>query len=462
MPPFAYEMHEMAHLAMAPARALTDVARTWLESPINPLSYTAAGRNMAASANIFERLTRRYDKPAFGLGTTAAGGRTVPIVERVVWERPFCKLLHFEKQIDRGADRPSPKLFIVAPLSGHHATLLRGTVEAFLPFYDVYITDWADARTIPLSAGRFDLDDYVDYLISICETLSKEADGSVIHTLGVCQPAVPLIAAIALMEAQNSPHVPASMTLMGGPIDARRSPTKVNLLAQERGSAWFKSHCICTVPFGYPGAGREVYPGFLQLTGFMAMNIDRHVTAHLEFFDHLVKGDGDLARKHREFYDEYRAVMDLPAGYYLQTVDTVFVKHALPNGNMTHRGVTVDLSAIHRVGLLTVEGENDDISGLGQTYAAHDLCRGLPRSMKAHYQQDKVGHYGVFNGSRFRNEIVPRVCEFHRSISSPRPVPKAGRDRLILGGWSWCEQRSGSRVNQYRRIPQSSARAAGA
>jgi len=419
MPPFSYEMHELAHLALAPARALSDVARTWVESPINPLSYTAAGRNLAASAKVFERLTRRYDKPAFGLGTMAVGGKTIPIAERVVWERPFCKLLHFEKQFDSGAPQPRQKLFVVAPMSGHHATLLRGTVEAFLPFYDVYITDWLDARTIPLSAGRFDLDDYIDYVISICETLSKDYEGGGVHTLGVCQPSVPLIAAIARMEVQDSPHVPASMTLMGGPIDTRQSPTKVNLLAQERGSAWFKSNCICAIPFGYPGAGREVYPGFLQLTGFMAMNIDRHITAHLEFFDHLVSGDGDSARKHREFYDEYRAVMDLPAEFYLQTVDTVFVKHALPKGEMTHRGAPVDLSAIHRVGLLTVEGENDDISGFGQTLAAQDLCLSLPGSMKGHYQQDKVGHYGVFNGSRFRNEIVPRIREFHRSIRAP-------------------------------------------
>ena len=272
--------------------------------------------------------------------------------------------------------------------------------------------------------AAFDLDDYIDYLISICETLSKERDGTIVHTLGVCQPAVPLIAAIARMEADDSPHVPASMTLMGGAIDARQSPTKVNLLAQQRGSTWFERNCICVVPFGYPGAGRDVYPGFLQLTGFMAMNIDRHVTAHLEFFDHLVAGDGDSARKHREFYDEYRSVMDLPAEFYLQTVDTVFVKHALPKGEMKHRGVPVNLSAIRRVGLLTVEGENDDISGIGQTLAAQELCRSIPQSMKANYLQNKVGHFGVFNGSRFRNEIVPRIREFHLSIKAPATALK--------------------------------------
>ncbi len=419
MPPFAYEMHDMACLAWAPARALSDAARTWLDSPVNPLSYTAVGRNLVASAKIFERLTRRYEKPAFDLETTAVRGKIVPITERVVWERPFCKLLHFAKQFDAGASRPQQKLLIVAPLSGHHATLLRGTVEAFLPFYDVYITDWIDARAIPLSRGRFDLDDYIDYLIAICETLSKKYDGAIVHAMGVCQPAVPLIAAIALMEARDSPHVPASMTLMGGPIDTRRSPTKVNLLAQERGSAWFERNCICAVPYGYPGAGRDVYPGFLQLLGFMAMNIDRHIIANLEFFDHLVSGDGDSARKHSEFYDEYRSVMDLPAEFYLQTVETVFVKHALPKGEMKHRGAPVDLSAVRRVGLLTVEGENDDISGIGQTFAAHDLCTRIPPSMKAHYQQAKVGHFGVFNGSRFRNEVAPRIREFHASMMAP-------------------------------------------
>lgn len=415
MPPFAYEMHELAHMALAPVRALTDVARGWLESPINPVSYTRAGRNLVASAKIFERLTRRYTKPYFDIASATVDGKTVPVLERILWERPFCKLRHFEK--DSGGGAPQHKLLLVAPMSGHHATLLRGTVEAFLPFYDVYITDWVDARSVPLWQGPFDLDDYIDYLTEICAVLSKEHDGRLLHTIAVCQPSVPLIAAAALMEAANSPHVPESMTLMGGPIDTRRSPTKVNLLAQQRGSAWFEDNCICLVPFGYRGAGREVYPGFLQLTGFMAMNIDRHVTAHLEYFDHLVKGDGDSARKHREFYDEYRAVMDLPAEYYLQTVDTVFVRHALPKGQMNHRGLAVDLRAIRRAGLLTVEGEHDDISGIGQTAAALDLCSGIPLTRKAHYQQNKVGHYGVFNGSRFRNEVVPRVREFHRSLS---------------------------------------------
>ncbi|HYP58535.1 MAG TPA: polyhydroxyalkanoate depolymerase [Beijerinckia sp.] len=413
MSPFSYEMHEITYLALAPARAMSDVARQWLQSPINPLYHTRVGRNLAASAEIFERLTRRYPKPAFGLPSTAVEEKVVPVSERVIWERPFCKLIHFERYLNDAAGAPQAKLLIVAPMSGHHATLLRGTVEAFLPFYDVYITDWVDARLVPRSAGVFDLDDYIDYLIAICEILSKAKDGIPLHTLGVCQPAVPLIAAVARMEAEDSPHVPASMTLMGGPIDTRRSPTAVNLLAQKRGSAWFRKNCIHTVPYTYPGHGRSVYPGFLQLAGFMAMNIDRHVTAHIDMFNHLVKDDGDSAEKHREFYDEYLAVLDLTAEFYLQTVDTVFVNHSLPKSEMMHRGAKVDLSAIHRVSLLTVEGERDDISGIGQTQAALDLCENIPDSMKAHYQQNMVGHYGVFNGSRFRHEIVPRIRDFH-------------------------------------------------
>jgi poly(3-hydroxybutyrate) depolymerase len=413
MPPFTYEMHEISHLALAPARAISDIAQLWLKNPANLLSYTHVGKNIVASVELFERLTRRYNKPSFGLSSTLIGGKRVPVTESVVWSRPFCNLIHFKREFDAPFAAPQPKLLIVAPMSGHHATLLRGTVDAFLPFYDVYITDWIDARRMPLSAGAFGLDDYIDYLIAICATLSKEKDGAPLHTIGVCQPAVPLLAAVALMEAADDPHVPASMTLMGGPIDTRRSPTKVNLLAQERGSQWFRRHCISTVPFGYHGAGREVYPGFLQLAGFMAMNIDRHVNAHVDLFTHLVEGDGDSAEKHRDFYDEYLSVMDLTAEFYLQTVDTVFVKHSLPKGEMMHRGVKVDPAAIRRVALLTVEGENDDISGAGQTLAAHELCANLPGSMKGDYLQEKVGHYGVFNGSRFRNQIVPRILDFH-------------------------------------------------
>ena len=409
MNPLTYQLHEFGYLAATPARAASDLARFWAKTPF--VAPTTFGRTVAATAEMFERMTRRYTKPRFGLDRTMVDGRTVAITEEVVWEKPFCRVLRFKR--DLPARTPQSKLLIVAPMSGHYATLLRGTVEGFLPHHDVYITDWADARMVP-AAASFDLDDYVDTLVEICRVL--KADDAPLHTLGVCQPAVPLIAAVALMEADNDPRVPTSMTLMGGPIDTRRSPTAVNLLAEKRGSQWFRENCIHTVPFPYPGFGRDVYPGFLQLSGFMAMNMDRHVDAHVEMFNHLVKGDGDAGEKQRTFYDEYLAVMDLTAEYYLQTIDVVFVEQRLPKGTMTHRNRPVDLTAIRRVGLMTVEGENDDISGVGQTYAAQDLCSNLPADLKAHHLQKDVGHYGVFNGSRFRRDIVPAIAGFQSKV----------------------------------------------
>jgi poly(3-hydroxybutyrate) depolymerase len=362
---------------------------------------------MAAAAEMFERSTRRYGKPEWRIDSTLVGGERVPVHISTVWERPFCRLLHFERAFERRPRRPQPRLLIVAPLSGHYATLLRGTVEGFLPNHDVYITDWADARMVPLAQGGFDLDDYIDYVISILHFLHGD-----VHVLGVCQPSVPVMAAVARMEANDDPYVPHSMVLMGGPIDTRVNPTAVNRLAEQRGTDWFRRHVITKVPFPNPGLMRDVYPGFLQLNGFVSMNLERHIEAHRNLFTHLVKGDGDSAQKHREFYDEYLAVMDLSAEYYLQTVDTVFVRHALPKGTMTHRGTPIDLARIRRVALLTVEGENDDISGLGQTEAAHALCANIPPELKSHWMQPGVGHYGVFNGSRFRAEIAPRVSDF--------------------------------------------------
>jgi len=415
MNPYSYQLHEMAYLALAPARVMSDATKAWFKNPINPLSNTHIGRNVAASAEIFERLTRRYGKPEFGLEATVIDGETVPVTEAIVWEQPFCKLIRFERESRKVANQP--RLLIVAPISGHYATLLRGTVAAMLPYYDVYITDWADARMVPLIDGGFDLDDYIDYLIEMCEALSPAIDRVSLHTIGVCQPAVPLIAAVARMEAEDSPHVPTSMVLMGGPIDTRRSPTAVNLVAEKRGSQWFRDNCIHPVPFPYPGFGRMVYPGFFQLTGFMAMNFDRHFEAHVQMFRHLIQGDDDSAEKQREFYDEYLAVMDLTAEFYLQTIDTVFVEHLLPKGEMLHRGKPVDLTKIRRAALMTVEGEKDDISGLGQTLAAHALCTGLPEAKKRHYEQPNVGHYGVFNGSRYRAEVAPRIRAFHKDIT---------------------------------------------
>ncbi len=340
----SYYMYEAAHMMMGPARAFSDATHLAFKNPVNPLTYTPWGRTVAASCELFERTTRRYGKPAFGLDTTLVGGERVAVHERFVWERPFCKLIYFERDL-KPRHRPGPKVLIVAPMSGHYATLLRGTVEAFLPSHEVYITDWIDARMVPLATGSFDLDDYIDYVIAMLRVLGPDT-----HVMAVCQPSVPVIAAIARMEAENDPNVPRSMTLMGGPIDTREAPTAVNKVAQERGIEWFKRNCIVRVPLVYPGAFREVYPGFMQLSGFMAMNMDRHITAHYEMYRHLIKGDGDSAEKHREFYDEYMAVMDLTAEFYLQTVDKVFCRHLLPKGELTHRGKLVDLKAIRRVG----------------------------------------------------------------------------------------------------------------
>ncbi|OQM76341.1 polyhydroxyalkanoate depolymerase [Manganibacter manganicus] len=411
-----YQLYEMNHAALQPVRAYADAMRMLYSNPFNPVSHTPFGRSVAAAAELFERTTRRYGKPRFGLDGAVVDGKPVAVQEKTVWERPFCKLLHFERDLPKGR-RPDPKLLIVAPLSGHYATLLRGTVEAMLPHADVHITDWVDARMVPVSKGRFDLDDYIDYVIEMLHELGPDT-----HVMAVCQPSVPVLAAVALMETRGDPVLPATMTLMGGPIDTRRNPTAVNVLAEEKGTEWFRENVIMPAPWPAPGFGREVYPGFLQLSGFMSMNLDRHIIAHKDFFMYLVKEDGDSAEKHRDFYDEYLAVMDMTAEFYLQTVETVFVRHALPRGEMTHRGTPVDPAAIRNVALLTVEGENDDISGLGQTRAAQDLCTGIPADMKAHYMQPSVGHYGVFNGSRFRSRIVPRIVDF---IAAHRGGPVA-------------------------------------
>jgi poly(3-hydroxybutyrate) depolymerase len=421
----AYLLHETSHAALQPWRAAAKVAKLCFDPTLNPLASTNYARTVAATCELFERSTRRYVKPEFGLTSTCMAGERVPVTERVIWDQPFCRVLAFERPPPPGLN-PQPKLLVVAPMSGHHATLLRGTVDAFLPTHQVFITDWVDARQVPLAAGRFDLDDYIDYLISIVQAL-----GPNLHVVAVCQPSVAVLAAVARMEAENHPLVPRSITLIGGPIDTRRSPTAVNRLAQERGIAWFRRHCIHKVPPHYPGFGRDVYPGFLQLTGFMSMNLDRHVSAHWDMFKHLVQGDGDSAEKHREFYDEYLAVMDLTAEFYLQTVETVFVKHLLPKGEMTHRGKAVDLGAIRRCAIMAVEGEKDDISGVGQTLAALDLTPNLPSGKKAYHLQNGAGHYGVFNGSRFRGEIVPRIAAFIRTQdqAASRPARAAASER---------------------------------
>jgi len=421
-----YWFYETGHAALQPARAFADATRLYFKNPLNPFAHTTYGKSLAAAAELFERSTRRYGKPEWNLDSVMVGGERAPIHISVAWERPFCRLLHFERMFCHMPRRPQPRVLIVAPMSGHYATLLRGTVEAFLPNHDVYITDWVDARMVPVSEGRFDLDDYIDYIISIMHMLGGDA-----HIVAVCQPSVPVLAAAAVMEADNDPYSPRSMTLMGGPIDTRVNPTAVNRLAQERGIEWFRRNVITKVPFPHPGFMRDVYPGFLQLHGFMSMNLDRHMDAHKNLFFHLVQGDGDSVTKHREFYDEYLAVMDLTAEFYLQTVDTVFVRHDLPKGEMTHRGRPVDPAAIRNVGLLTVEGEHDDISGVGQTEAAQRLCANIPPDRKMHYLQPGVGHYGVFNGSRFRAEVAPRIADFILSIEKPQAVVRRPAVKLV-------------------------------
>jgi poly(3-hydroxybutyrate) depolymerase len=403
-----YYLYEMNHAALAPWRAMADAGMNYWQSAANPLSYTYMGRSVAASLEVFERVTRRYGMPAFGITDTIVGDDLVPVSETVALEKPFCKLLNFRKEPPLGRKaRPEHKLLIVAPMSGHYATLLRGTVEAMLPHYDVYITGWIDARTVPVGHGTFDLDDYVDYVVEMLRLLGPGAS-----VMAVCQPSVPVMAAVALLNEDRDKATPRTMVLMGGPIDTRRNPTAVNRLAEQRGVDWFRQNVILKVPFPHAGAMRDVYPGFLQLGGFMTMNLDRHVDAHRELYWHLVEGDGDSADKHREFYDEYMSVMDLTAEFYLQTVEKVFVNHDLPRGTFVHRNRRIDPAKITATALMTIEGERDDISGVGQTQAAHDLCTALPPKKKLHHLQEHVGHYGVFNGSRFRSEVVPRIVAF--------------------------------------------------
>jgi poly(3-hydroxybutyrate) depolymerase len=407
-----YHLYELNQAAAAPLNAAAGFSQIFWTHPRNPLSTTALGRTMAASMEIMERTTRRFRRPEFGISEVKIVNRKVAIVEETIWNQAFCRLLHFKKAIS-SQDKPLPKLLIVAPMSGHFATLLRGTVAAMLPFADVYVTDWIDAREVPLAQGKFDLGDYIDYLFAMLGVLGPDT-----HVMAVCQPSVPVLAAVSLMSARRDSNLPKSMILMGGPIDTRRNPTVVNRYAEERGVDWFRRNAIVEVPSMHPGHGRLVYPGFMQLSGFVAMNLERHVGAHRELYWHLVEGDVAKASKQKEFYDEYLSVMDLTAEFYLQTVEEVFVKHALAVGSFTHRGEKVDPTAITRTALFTVEGERDDISGVGQTEAAHELCKNIPASLRGHHLQKGVGHFGVFNGSHFRRETVPKLVAFMDSRQS--------------------------------------------
>ncbi len=401
-----YHLYEMQRATLAPMRIFAHSALSFMDAPFNPLRPTPMGRLTVAALDSFEHSTRSFGKPEFGHTETVIDGIPVMVSEERIEERLWCDLLHFRRHREEGA-APHPKVLMVAPMSGHYATLLRGTVEAFLPDHEVYVTDWRDAREVPLMAPDFTLDDYIDYVMDFLRVLGPDT-----HVIAVCQPAVPVLAAVALLNEREPDAAPRSMTLIGGPIDTREGPTAVNEFAKRHSMDWFRSNVIHRVPFGQPGFLRRVYPGFLQLAGFMAMNMERHVEAHWQMFLHLVEGDGETLAGKRAFYGEYRAVMDLCAEFYLQTIEAVFLDHLLPRGLLVWRDHRVDPSANRRTALFTIEGERDDISGIGQTRASHKLMPHLPDSMKLHLEQKGVGHYGLFNGRRFRTEIAPRIKAF--------------------------------------------------
>ena len=401
-----YQAYQAHADVMGPFRLMAQSTGALLKQPWPGLADNVVARTIVAACELVVRTGMSHNRPPFEIPTTMVQGREVAVTEEDVVETPFGNLLHFAKE---GADK-QPRVLLVAPMSGHFSTLLRGTVKTLLPDNDVYITDWRNARAVSLRHGRFDLDDFIDTLIGFMNFLGPKH-----HVIAVCQPAVPVFAAVALMAADGAPNQPATMTLMGGPIDTRINPTQVNLLATTRDLEWFEHNVITSVPLRYPGAFRRVYPGFLQLAGFMQMNLDRHVSAHVDLFHHLVKGDGESAEATQKFYDEYTAVMDLPAEFYLQTIREVFQEHSLPLGRFTSRDRKVEPKAIRKTALLTVEGENDDICAVGQTSAAQGLCTGLSNAKRGHHLQPKVGHYGVFNGRRWSTEIYPVVRDFIRA-----------------------------------------------
>ena len=400
-----YHAFQAQEDALVPIRFFAQTFQKYLESPWDIFRDLPLVRGTAAAMEMLSHAGLSHERPPFGIRSVTVEGRKVGVAEEVAAIHPFCNLLHFRKELRR----EEPRVLVVAPLSGHFATLLRGTVATLLPDHDVYLTDWVNARNVPLRSGRFDLDDEIELLMRFIRTLGPE-----IHVFAVCQPSVPVLAAVSLLAAAGDRCEPRSMILMGGPIDTRANPTEVNRFAEAHSLDWLERTVITTVPERFPGAWRRVYPGFLQLAGFLSMNFDRHVSAHWSMFRNLVKGDGESAAATRAFYEEYTAVMDLPADFYLQTVQRVFHDHDLPQGRFRVRGERVEPAAIRKTALLTVEGERDDICAPGQTVAAHDLCTGIPPAKKLHHLQPKVGHYGVFHGRRWQTETYPKVRAFIR------------------------------------------------
>lgn len=397
-----YQMYQAQADFMAPLRMMARTSSALLRTVTPSQPYGIALRHINAALDVFGNSGTTHKRPAYAIRDVMVGNNLVKVEDVTVDATPFASLVHFKKD----SDRRQPKVLLVAPMSGHFATLLRSTVEVMLRDHDVYITDWHNARDIPVDAGSFGFDEYVEHVMRFLEFLGPRS-----HVIGVCQPAVAVLAAVAVMSEDNNPATPRSMTLMAGPIDTRRNPTKVNILAKTRDISWFEDKMIGVVPWRYRGAGRRVYPGFIQLSAFVAMNLDKHIGAHIKQFRALASEDNLVAGTHRAFYDEYLAVMDLPAEFYLETVQRIFMDHELPKGELKYRGRLVKPELITKTFLFTVEGERDDICGLGQTVAALDLCSNLRPSLKRHYVQTGVGHYGVFSGNRWAEEIYPRVRE---------------------------------------------------
>jgi poly(3-hydroxybutyrate) depolymerase len=409
---------------LAPFSEFASASSKLYTHPLSPFAHTPMAQRVAAGLDLMHRLAKEYEKPAFGIRSATVGGIEVAVQEQVHLHKPFCRLLRFKRFTDnpRALEqmKAQPTVLVVAPLSGHHATLLRDTVRSLLHDHKVYLTDWTDARMVPLEDGSFHLHDYIAYVQAFIRHI-----GPHVHVISVCQPTVPVLAAVSLMASAGE-VTPRTMTMMGGPIDARKSPTAVNNLAMNKSLAWFEHNVIYRVPSNYPGAGRRVYPGFLQHTGFVAMNPDRHMRSHYDYFLDLVRGDEDSADAHREFYDEYNAVLDMPAEYYLDTIRTVFQEFALVHGTWEVEGRPVRPQDIRHTALYTVEGELDDISGAGQTRAAHELCSGVDRAHQYHYDVPGAGHYGIFSGRRWREMAYPRVREFiGRYEAQPLPAPEA-------------------------------------
>lgn len=405
-----YDLYELQRAFLSPLAAFTDTGSRLFSNPCSPFTYTPLSRQIAATYELVHRLGKEYEKPAWGLGSTCIDGQDVAVTEHAVIKKPFCNLIHFVRE-GAQARRPDPKILLVAPLSGHHATLLRDTVRSLLPGHEVYVTDWVDARMVPLDRGSFGLDDYVRYIQEFIRALGPD-----VHVMAVCQPTAPVLAAVSLLASNADSCLPRSMIMMGGPIDARKSPTQVNRLATTKPYSWFENNVIEKVPARYPGAGRRVYPGFLQHAGFVAMNPDRHLQSHYEFYLSLLEGDGEDAEAHRRFYNEYNAVLDMPAEFYLDTIKIVFQEYQLATGRWVVDGQKVDPSAITSVALFTIEGELDDISGQGQTRAAHKLCSAIPAERRKHYTAPNCGHYGIFSGRRWRELICPKIAEFVRRL----------------------------------------------